>query len=542
MTESRWADSQLIGTRTRSVWQWQLIFTFSVVVIGVVVGVLDITLLTDSAFLGGVILIIATSTASLVTPWARYPKHTVVILPLIDIIGIGLLAMAEQTLGYLWVFPIAWVATYFSIIEVVSALALITAMEVLDPSHAGFPPAVIVEVLIVVLALAFLGITILVGTRRTRAFRHLTRRQATRLDGTLRRVQAAETRVNALFDSISVALARINHSGEVVAANAAYRELYVLDPGDFRLVAGGAVEYSDYRGTALPPAETSVARAARGETVERERLWLFDRNGAWRAFEMSIRPTEPNSLGELTSIIELDDLTAVAEEQRTQPSVARVISHELRNPLTAVLGHVDLLAETDGLTRAQREHLAVIESAGERMLHLIQGFLSQQREAETTERTFDLARVVADSVAAFLPAASASALTIAPRIDGPLPLRGDEFRLRQVIDNLLSNAIKYSERGTVRISARARDDVIEIVVADEGIGMTPDDAAQVFTPYFRAQTVEENGISGTGLGMGISREIVDDHGGSIAIDSRLGSGTTFTIELPAADTSTEGER
>lgn len=540
--ESRWADSQLIGTRVRSVWQWQLIFTFSVVAITVVVGILDVALLTSPGYLIGVFVIIICSIATLVTPWARVPRHAAFVLPLVDIVATGFLTLEESSLGYLWLFPIAWIATYFGTAEIVLAISAVAVMNLANPANWAFSPGVIVQFLIVLLALAFLAITIAIGARRTRAFRVLARNQAQRLTATVDRVQAAEQRVNAVFDSISVALARVTQGGEIVSANAAYRALYSLDPQDLRFPLGGAVEYSDYRGRALSPSETAVARAGRGEVVENERLWLFDRSGTWRALGLSIRDAEPNSWGQPTAVIELADLTAVAEAQRERPHVTRVVAHELRNPLTVILGHADLLLEGSNLTPGQRDHLDVIESASERMLTLIQGLLAQSTDAADHRARFDAAPLVEASIEAFQPAASAAALAIESVVAGPLLVDGDEFRLRQVIDNIMSNAIKYSDRGTLRIAAGIDDDGWVVVsIADEGIGMTPDDVERVFTPYFRAQNAQEGSVPGTGLGMGITRDIVEAHGGSIAVESALGRGTTVTVRLPAAGREDGGE-
>jgi len=535
MIESRWADSQLIGTRVRSVWQWQLIFTFSVVVITVAVGVLDVSLLATPGFLFGILVIIVASIATLVVPWARTPKHSAFVLPVVDIVAIGFLTLSQPSLGYLWVFPIAWIATYYGTVEIAASLAAVAIMNLADPSHWDFSAAVLVDLLIILLALAFLAITISVGAQRTRAFRYLARNQARRLATTVDRVQSAEQRVNAVFDSISVALARVARGGEIVSANAAYRRLYSLDTQDLRFPVGGAVEYTGYRGRALAPTETAVARAGRGETVADERIWLFDRTGTWRALGLAIRPAAANSLGEETFVVELEDLTAVADVQRERPHVTRVVAHELRNPLTAILGHADLLLEGAPLTPAQRDHVDVIESASERMLTLIQGLLAQSTDAEDPPARFDLTRLVTASIEAFEPAASASALAIDAVVAGPIEVDGDEFRLRQVIDNIISNAIKYSDRGTLRVVAAVDEDGWgAVTVADEGIGMSPDDVERVFTPYFRAQAAQEGGVPGTGLGMGIAREIVESHGGSITVESALGHGTTVTVRLPAA--------
>ncbi|CAL4860794.1 HAMP domain-containing sensor histidine kinase [Microbacterium sp. MM2322] len=533
--ESRWADSQLIGTRVRSVWQWQLIFTFSVVVITVAVGILDVALLATPGFLVGILVIIVSSIATLVTPWARTPKHAAFVLPVVDIVAIGFLTLSEPNLGYLWVFPIAWISNYYGTLEIVASLLAVALMNLADPTHWDFSPRVIVELLIILLALAFLAITISVGAQRIRAFRHLASNQARRLATTVHRVQSAEQRVNAMFDSISVALARVARGGEIISANATYRELYSLDTQDLRFPVGGAVEYSGYRGRALTPSETAVARAGRGEVVEQERLWLFDRSGTWRALSLSIRSAGPNSVGEETFVVELEDLTAGSEAARERPDLTRTVAHELRNPLTAILGHADLLIEGEPLTSAQQDHVDVIESASERMLTLIQGLLAQSTDADDPRARFDVAQLLAASIEAFEPAASASALTIDAVVAAPLEVDGDEFRLRQVIDNIVSNAIKYSNRGTLRVAAVIDDDGwVAVSIADEGIGMSPDDVERVFTPYFRAQTAQEGGVPGTGLGMGIARDIVESHGGSITVESALGRGTTVTVRLPAA--------
>ena len=531
--ESRWSDSQLIGTHVRSVWKWQLVFTFTTVAIAVIVAVLDVSILSRWTFAAGLVLTIAVSSASLVIAWARHPKTAALALPFLDIVAIGLMSSAEERLAFLWVFPIAWLATYSRMAALVAALLLIGLQLLIGTWDEGYSPSVVLQLLITLISLTFLGITILIGARRTRAFGHLMARQSRRLDRALQRAQTHEARTSALFDSIGTALARVNARGEIVAANAAYRDLHSLDEQDYGL-PGPAVEYDDYRGTALPAARTTLARAARGERVERDTVWVFDRSGTWHALALSLRASGLDDDGQPTTLIELHDVTALMELQRAQPTSARVISHELRNPLTAILGHTDLLLEGDA-TPAQRQHLSVIESAGERMLTLIHGLLTPDPESGGATVSFDLGEVVTASVDAFAPAARAADLRLEREIDGPIPLEGDAFRLRQVVDNLLSNAIKYTVRGgTVRVSASVSPDGdATVAVADTGIGMSPDELARVFDPYFRSQSARDGGVPGTGLGMGIARDILADQGGTIAVDSALGKGTTVVVRLPA---------
>jgi signal transduction histidine kinase len=112
---------------------------------------------------------------------------------------------------------------------------------------------------------------------------------------------------------------------------------------------------------------------------------------------------------------------------------------------------------------------------------------------------------------------------------------GNADRLRQVIGNLLSNAIKYSPQGgLVQVTASMRGDAVRFEVRDEGIGIPTEQQAGIFTKFFRADAAA-SGIAGTGLGLAVSRDIVESHGGQIGFMSAEGEGTTFFVELPGAD-------
>jgi signal transduction histidine kinase len=117
--------------------------------------------------------------------------------------------------------------------------------------------------------------------------------------------------------------------------------------------------------------------------------------------------------------------------------------------------------------------------------------------------------------------------------DGLPPVRGDRSRLGQVIDNLVSNAVKFTPHGgSAEVRLGAPDGHVEIVVSDTGIGIPPEERERLFQRFFRARTATEAGIAGTGLGLAVSRAIVEGHGGSISLDPGDGPGTTFRVRLP----------
>ncbi|GAA3025074.1 sensor histidine kinase [Microbacterium dextranolyticum] len=527
---SRWDDSQLIGTIVRSVWQWQLVVAFSSVTVAVVIATLDPALFSDGWFLVGIMAVAALTVVTLVTPWARARPYALT-LPIVDIFAIGCLANADHVLGYLWIVPIAWIATYYSSVAIVVALALIVGSQVTRWWLPGTDAAEPLEVIIVLLALGFLGVAMSQGTRRGRAYRRLIRRQSRQVDRAFARATVQERRAIALFDSIGTALAIVDGEGRLERTNAAYRSLYGLSEVDERH-PGRAVEYAAYRGDVVPVDQTSLARAGRGERVRNEPLWLYDADGRWRALSLSIRGrtgAEPGTDG--VSIIELDDVTVTEMGRRAQRAATSAVSHELRNPLTVIIGHADLLLDDD-LTPAQREHAALIDGAAERMLVLIARLLDANRPVEVGD-AFDLTTIATSAVEAFAPAAAAADVELTLDDDGRLQIVGDGFRMRQVVDNLMSNAIKYTPRGgAVHVTLRRDEGRAVLTVRDTGIGIAADDLENVFRPYFRARSATSVGISGTGLGMSIVRTIVEENHGTITLESSLGSGTTATVSLP----------
>ncbi|EIC07918.1 ATP-binding region ATPase domain protein [Microbacterium laevaniformans OR221] len=532
-TESRWADSQLIGTVVRSVWQWQLIVGFSTIAVALGVALLSPRMFENVSLLVGLAMISAITSWAMVMPWARY-RDLVLALPIADTVAIGFLAMADDTLGYLWVVPMAWVAAYYSMAAVVFTLVLAFALQIARWWIPGTPLTAPLEVMIVLLGLGFLGIAMNQGARRTRAFRLLIRRQSRQLDRAVARMSAHEDRANGLFDTISTAIARVDSQGHIDLANSAYRHLYAYDNDDYRHPPR-AVEYDGYRGTALPRDATSIARAVRGERVDNDLIWLYDASGEWRALSMSIRGRSVRTeVGEDTevSIIQLDDVTAIERERREQRAATSAVSHELRNPLTVIIGHTDLMLDDENLSPGQREHANVIESAAERMLALTRSLLDSHRAADAAD-SFDLSAIAEATADAFAPAAAASDIDLRTDTAASLAVLGDGFRVRQVVDNLISNAIKYTPRGgSVDVTTFLDGDDAVLRVADTGIGIGSDDLERVFVPYFRARSATASGIAGTGLGMSIARQIIEESGGTITMESTLGTGTVATVRLP----------
>jgi len=266
--------------------------------------------------------------------------------------------------------------------------------------------------------------------------------------------------------------------------------------------------------------------------------------------ELSLRlPVEgPGEVGELTRSFNAmaerleqgrRDLEAQNEElresERMKTELVSIVSHELRTPLASVLGFTALLLKRDFDTPSRRHYLGIIDAQARRLAALLEDFLDVQRiEHEgvdlATEKV-DLASLLHEQ-AQLYGAQSPKHHVEVELAERPLTVRGDPGRLAQVVGNLLSNAIKYSpEGGTVEVLAARSGEGVRVAVRDEGLGIPEDQQSRIFTKFFRGDA-GATGITGTGLGLAVSREIVEAHGGSIGFDSDPGEGTTFWLELP----------
>jgi signal transduction histidine kinase len=266
--------------------------------------------------------------------------------------------------------------------------------------------------------------------------------------------------------------------------------------------------------------------------------------------ELSLRLPEegPGEVGELTRAFnemaerleathaELEQQNEeLRESERGKTELVSIVSHELRTPLASVLGFTALLLKREFDPPTRRHYLGIVDAQARRLAALLEDFLDVQRiEHEgvdlATEKV-DLARLL-DEQAQLYAAQSPNHRLAVELAERPLTVRGDPGRLAQVVGNLLSNAIKYSpEGGTVQLVAARTGDGVRIAVHDEGLGIPEEQQSRIFTKFFRGDA-GATGITGTGLGLAVSREIVEAHGGSIGFDSDPGEGTTFWLELP----------
>jgi signal transduction histidine kinase/CheY-like chemotaxis protein len=222
-----------------------------------------------------------------------------------------------------------------------------------------------------------------------------------------------------------------------------------------------------------------------------------------------------------------------------------IVAHDLKNPLGVILGRTEMLADLLSMeppdleqARSQIEHVRLSAKRLTVMVDtLITDAMSDALDIRIRRQPVDLAVLVEETASANRPLAERKQQTIVVRRPDAVAATGDHDRLREAVDNLVSNAIKYSPPGTgIDISLERRDGEASIKVRDRGAGLSPEDMGRLFGRFQRLSAKPTGGESSTGLGLSITKQIVDLHGGTIRVSSDgPGTGSTFEIVLPAAE-------
>jgi len=235
----------------------------------------------------------------------------------------------------------------------------------------------------------------------------------------------------------------------------------------------------------------------------------------------------------------MDELRRVNEDRA---NFFYMITHEMRNPLAAILGYTDLLLLKAPLSSEQKDMLRTIRDGGQQLLDLVNNILDISRLENggltVVSQVMDVPSAVLQALAIIRPMAQRKRISISVDVSPAIPhVCGDPKRVSQILINLLSNAVKYTpDAGTVTITARKSETAnkVEISVADNGIGIPASHLPHLFKRFSHIERQATRDTAGTGLGLFIAKGLVEAHGGEIWVESEEGKGTCFTFTLPIA--------
>jgi signal transduction histidine kinase len=227
--------------------------------------------------------------------------------------------------------------------------------------------------------------------------------------------------------------------------------------------------------------------------------------------------------------------------RRTLEEKSRLLgmaAHDLKNPLFGIRALSEILLETEPLPEKRERKLDLIRQSADETLHLIDDLLSTAANAAQRDwapEPIDLAGLTQWVVRGFEPQAERKEQTLSCTVDpdGPCTVRGDRRKLREAVSNLVGNALKYSPPGEgVDVRVDRRDGAVQVAVSDDGPGLSERDQQRMFAPFQRLSPEPTGGEGSSGLGLYIVKQIVDQHEGTIEVESAPGEGSTFVLSLP----------
>jgi|GEM_PF-2119592 len=326
-----------------------------------------------------------------------------------------------------------------------------------------------------------------------------------------------------------------NDNCALLVNKAARRNLNI--PADEPLVNRNVDEFGLVKSA---QAQEVIARLKDGQEVRPIEAFVDD-----RVLSVSISPIYDDE-GNVIGITRVQrDVTEEAKVDRMKTEFISLVSHELRTPLTSIKGYLDLVldGDTGPLNEMQTRFLSIAKSSTDRLVNLVNDLLDVSRieagKIKLEPTLLNLWQIVSGLVETFQISSKNKNLAVSTSVDINLPPAwADHERVTQILTNLISNAIKYTpEGGKISIQAGLTPDnqFLKLSVQDSGLGMSKDEQANLFTKFFRSSNPLVRSINGTGLGLVITRSLVELSGGIIEVESELGNGSSFSFTLPVAD-------
>ena len=234
-------------------------------------------------------------------------------------------------------------------------------------------------------------------------------------------------------------------------------------------------------------------------------------------------------------VVLLSDITGITNLEKIKKDFIVNVSHELKTPLTAIKGFVETLDEEENITN--KDYIDIIKRHTDRLIFIVQDLLHlsslEERGGEAEVEKVDLEHLIEKIIRMFDDKVKGKSIKLNLRLINKVPqLSGDIFKLEQMFINLIDNAIKYTDEGSINISLESRNGEVRIEIQDEGIGISEEHLARIFERFYVVDKSRSRKLGGTGLGLSIVKHIVLLHNGKIDVESELGSGTRFIINLP----------
>jgi signal transduction histidine kinase len=351
----------------------------------------------------------------------------------------------------------------------------------------------------------------------------------------LAEVRDRDVTTRAVLETVDAGISLYDPEGNVLLSNALASTARQATPHASTTQIGDEPDiFEGDRTTPMPLEDQIVARAARGELVTRRSFWV--NAGAQQRAVVATSQYVRRDSGELIgTVVATHDVTQLAEALRARDEFLSTVSHELKTPLTSILGYLEIVEDhPDFADSGLAKEVEAIQRNSHRLHNLITALLATAKgHLSVDRRPYDIARLVENSVNAAQAAAEAASVTLVADAETGTIAEIDADHINSVIDALIANGLTFSTvGGTVTVSVTSDDTTALIRVTDTGIGMNSHDLERMFDRFYRARSSHNNVVPGSGLGLTAAKVVVDAHHGTITASSVEGEGTVVDVRLP----------
>ena len=481
----------------------------------------------------GLTLAIAATVLAFVLPWRRLGSSWLALVAIADIVVVALYSDALYTVlpgvVILIVFPVLWLCYAFRWPLLLLGIVGAFVVTLFPFARSGTFPANETDwanVLLLPVATSLLAVAVHV------AVLHL-REQQRRIAAITLELTDREAMTRAVLDTVDAGITLYDPDGVVLLTNALASPRLLSDAAATQLADEADVFESD-RTTPIPLEDQIVARAARGELVTRRTFWV-SAGQQQRAVDATSQYARRASGELIGTVVATHDVTQLAEAIRSRDEFLTTISHELKTPMTSILGYLEILEDRPDLADVGLAHeFDVIQRNSLRLHSLISALITTaQQQVSVDRRPYDVAKLVENAVNAARLAADQAQVNLVSTSIVDTIAEVDADHISAALNALIANAIVFNRpNGTVSVDL-TRDGANAVVrVIDTGIGISGSDLPRIFDRFFRASNVKRNVVPGSGLGLSAAKLVVDAHHGSLRASSTEGHGTTIEMRLP----------
>ena len=541
------AHPQLVGSRWHGYRPEVAIQLAAVAIVAAAIGLalaIDPEPLQTPAFAIACTMFVVASVLALIL--GRTGSSWLLVVPILDMAALIVMRQVPEdhvhAIGYLAILPALWLG--WSGRGIFAGLAVVLALGLFEvPGFAGNEGGnvdlehALLNLLTPAVAAVAAASTFVASRRTMASISSLTEQQDATAESLAREKRTSKL-LDGILDAVDIGILAYDAAGTPILANRTVQaHPVILSTGlsPLELEQQGHMLQTD-RVTPFARDEGPLAQAIDGREYRNRLMWIGAPGTGQHALSASARPFLDTDGAFAGTVIAVEDVTVYLEALSAKDAFVGSVSHDFRTPLASIVGYLELILDEPDVPDGIRDHLQVIERNTDRLQTLVSDLLkeaSRQQGTVKLERELnDVGAVCADVVERCQRAANDAGVTLGIEVSGAVTAVIDRRRIGQAVDNLVSNALRFCPPGgTVAVRVVGDRDSVRIAVQDSGVAVPPEEMEALASRFYRSTGVGEQ-FPGVGLGIAVTKSIIEAHHGSLAFSTSPGPGTTVTVTLP----------